>query len=54
MRMETKTKVEEETSRSHASVAQSVFKGLRLCTGDVEHLDKYVGGKKTPTSCCYF
>uniref|UniRef100_A0A7N5ZT49 Urea transporter n=1 Tax=Anabas testudineus TaxID=64144 RepID=A0A7N5ZT49_ANATE len=41
MWMETNSKTEEETSRSRATTAQCVLNGLRLCTGDMEHMDKF-------------
>lgn len=44
--MDTKTEVE-EASRSRASLSRRVLSGLLLCTGDMEHLDKYMEGKKT-------
>uniref|UniRef100_A0A3Q1IQX7 Urea transporter n=2 Tax=Anabas testudineus TaxID=64144 RepID=A0A3Q1IQX7_ANATE len=43
--METNSKTEEETSRSRATTAQCVLNGLRLCTGDMEHMDKYMQGR---------
>lgn len=52
--MDTKTEVE-EASRSRASLSRRVLNGLLLCTGDMEHLDKYMTGKKTQpyTATCF-
>ncbi|XP_043953342.1 urea transporter 2 isoform X1 [Gambusia affinis] len=44
MWIETKTE-EEEASRSRASFSRRVLNGLMLCTGDMEHLDKYIQEK---------
>ncbi|TKS92710.1 Urea transporter 1 [Collichthys lucidus] len=44
MWMDTKTEVE-EASRSRASLSRRVFNRLMLCTGDMEHLDKYMQDK---------
>ncbi|KAM4714767.1 urea transporter 2 [Anableps anableps] len=41
---ETKTEVEEASS-SRASFSRRVLDGLMLCTGDMEHLDKYIQEK---------
>ncbi|XP_026154605.1 urea transporter 2 isoform X3 [Mastacembelus armatus] len=41
--MEPRTEV--EASRSRASLGRHVLNGLLLCTGDMEHLDKYMQGK---------
>ncbi|MED6293722.1 hypothetical protein CHARACLAT_013561 [Characodon lateralis] len=41
MWIETKTEME-ETSRSRASFSRRVLDGVMLCTGDMEHLDKYI------------
>lgn len=46
MWIDTKTEVE-EASRSRASLSRRVLNGLLLCTGDMEHFDKYMKGKKT-------
>ncbi|XP_017283542.1 urea transporter 2 [Kryptolebias marmoratus] len=44
MWMETKTEME-KASRSRASLSRRVLNGLMLCTGDMEHLDKYMQDK---------
>ncbi|XP_027894096.1 urea transporter 2 [Xiphophorus couchianus] len=44
MWIETKTEVE-EAGRSRASFSWRVLDGLMLCTGDMEHLDKYMQEK---------
>uniref|UniRef100_A0A3Q2QEW7 Urea transporter n=1 Tax=Fundulus heteroclitus TaxID=8078 RepID=A0A3Q2QEW7_FUNHE len=41
MWLETKTEME-EASRSRSSFSRRVLDGLMLCTGDMEHLDKYI------------
>ncbi|XP_037532001.1 urea transporter 2 [Nematolebias whitei] len=43
MWMETKTEM--ESSRSRTSCSRLVLDGLMLCTGDMEHLDKYMQDK---------
>ncbi|XP_012711794.2 urea transporter 2 [Fundulus heteroclitus] len=44
MWLETKTEME-EASRSRSSFSRRVLDGLMLCTGDMEHLDKYIEDK---------
>ncbi|KAG8006255.1 Urea transporter 1, partial [Nibea albiflora] len=44
MWMDPKSEVE-EASRSRASLSRRVFNHLMLCTGDMEHLDKYMQDK---------
>ncbi|XP_070849611.1 urea transporter 1 [Chaetodon trifascialis] len=44
MWMDTKAEME-EASRRRASLSQRVLNGLLLCTGDMEHLDKYMQDK---------
>lgn len=44
--MDTKTEAE-EASRSRASRGRRVLNALLLCTGDMEHLDKYMQGRKS-------
>ncbi|XP_028285288.1 urea transporter 1 isoform X2 [Parambassis ranga] len=44
MWIETKSEVV-EASRSHASFSRCLLKTLLLCTGDMEHLDKYMQDK---------
>ena len=48
MWMESKAEVE-EASRSHGRFGQRVLKGLLLCTGDMEHLDKSMQGRDIHT-----
>lgn len=52
MWMETKTEME-EASRSRASLRRRVLNSLLMCTGDMEHLDKFMEGRKTFTANCY-
>uniref|UniRef100_A0A3P9CD79 Si:dkey-183c6.7 n=1 Tax=Maylandia zebra TaxID=106582 RepID=A0A3P9CD79_9CICH len=39
----------EEASRTRASFSRRVLNGLLLCSGDMEHLDKYMKGRKKLT-----